>query len=174
MNKILLAIMAASMGTGSAHATVFTYDVSGTYADGSSLSGSFSFDDTLPAFTQFSNINIQSRGNLLDTLGGVGYDGSLILLQFNSSSVTASTSLFFEAVRSNFQLLQVTGTELIPGRSSAFDLVNGATELRTGTITQATAAVPEPATWAAMLMGFGAVGFAMRRRKPDIRIAYTA
>lgn len=26
-------------------------------------------------------------------------------------------------------------------------------------------AVPEPATWAMMLMGFGAVGFAMRRRK---------
>ena len=26
-------------------------------------------------------------------------------------------------------------------------------------------AVPEPATWATMLLGFGAVGFAMRRRK---------
>lgn len=26
-------------------------------------------------------------------------------------------------------------------------------------------AVPEPATWAMMLMGFGAIGFAMRRRK---------
>jgi PEP-CTERM motif-containing protein len=31
------------------------------------------------------------------------------------------------------------------------------------TITQA---VPEPATWAMMLLGFGAIGFAMRRRKP--------
>jgi hypothetical protein len=27
------------------------------------------------------------------------------------------------------------------------------------------AAVPEPATWAMMLMGFGAIGFAMRRRR---------
>jgi hypothetical protein len=27
-------------------------------------------------------------------------------------------------------------------------------------------AIPEPGTWAMMLMGFGAVGFAMRRRKP--------
>jgi len=26
-------------------------------------------------------------------------------------------------------------------------------------------AVPEPATWAMMLLGFGAVGFAMRRRQ---------
>jgi hypothetical protein len=25
--------------------------------------------------------------------------------------------------------------------------------------------VPEPSTWAMMLLGFGAIGFAMRRRK---------
>lgn len=34
-----------------------------------------------------------------------------------------------------------------------------------GEITRATAAVPEPGTWAMMLMGFGTVGFTMRRRK---------
>ncbi|HEX8838885.1 MAG TPA: PEPxxWA-CTERM sorting domain-containing protein, partial [Sphingomicrobium sp.] len=27
-------------------------------------------------------------------------------------------------------------------------------------------AVPEPATWAMMLLGFGAIGVSMRRRKP--------
>ena len=35
-----------------------------------------------------------------------------------------------------------------------------------------TAAVPEPATWAMMLMGFGAVGYSMRRRKTNVRVAY--
>ena len=35
------------------------------------------------------------------------------------------------------------------------------------TIRQATA-VPEPATWAMMLIGFGAVGFAMRRRQKPV------
>ena len=36
-------------------------------------------------------------------------------------------------------------------------------------------AVPEPATWAMMLAGFGAVGFAMRRRRqshPQVRFAF--
>lgn len=36
------------------------------------------------------------------------------------------------------------------------------------------AAVPEPATWAMMLLGFGAIGFAMRRRKqqPKVPLAF--
>lgn len=33
---------------------------------------------------------------------------------------------------------------------------------------QAGSAVPEPATWAMMLLGFGAVGFSMRRRRPSL------
>jgi hypothetical protein len=38
-----------------------------------------------------------------------------------------------------------------------------------GTFTLLTASVPEPGTWAMMLIGFGAVGFAMRRsRKPHL------
>ena len=35
-------------------------------------------------------------------------------------------------------------------------------------------AVPEPATWALMLAGFGAVGFSMRRRKTTTQDAYAA
>jgi hypothetical protein len=46
--------------------------------------------------------------------------------------------------------LHITGTR---GTTSAF----------TGAI--AFGAVPEPSTWAMMLLGFGAVGFAMRRRR---------
>jgi len=35
-------------------------------------------------------------------------------------------------------------------------------------------AVPEPATWAMMLVGFGGIGMAMRRRKVNVRLAQVA
>jgi hypothetical protein len=35
-------------------------------------------------------------------------------------------------------------------------------------------AVPEPATWAMMLVGFGGIGMAMRRRKVNVRFAQVA
>ena len=45
----------------------------------------------------------------------------------------------------------------------------------TGNVRITTGAVPEPATWALMLLGFGAVGFAMRRqRKQDGRLLQIA
>ena len=34
-----------------------------------------------------------------------------------------------------------------------------------GNLYGATAAVPEPATWAMMLIGFGGIGFQMRRQR---------
>jgi hypothetical protein len=37
-----------------------------------------------------------------------------------------------------------------------------------GTFTLLTPSVPEPATWAMMLLGFGAVGFALRRQKAPL------
>ena len=37
-----------------------------------------------------------------------------------------------------------------------------------GSITISPSAVPEPATWAMMLFGFGAVGFALRRRRTPV------
>jgi PEP-CTERM motif len=38
--------------------------------------------------------------------------------------------------------------------------------------TVASGAVPEPATWAMMIFGFGIVGFAMRRRSSSVRVSF--
>lgn len=40
------------------------------------------------------------------------------------------------------------------------------------TISAATAAVPEPAAWALMVLGFGAIGAAMRRREQRTRVRF--
>ena len=65
--------------------------------------------------------------------------------------------------------------------SYTFTLFNGADIVRTGTLDAratsfATAsfssAVPEPATWAMMVIGFGAIGGSVRRRKAKATIAY--
>ncbi|NTZ41676.1 PEP-CTERM sorting domain-containing protein, partial [Altererythrobacter sp. SALINAS58] len=47
------------------------------------------------------------------------------------------------------------------GFSAGSDSFSHITFFNTGS----TPAVPEPTTWAMMLFGFGAIGFAMRRRK---------
>ena len=51
----------------------------------------------------------------------------------------------------------------------------GGFELDNVVLNSAVAAVPEPATWAMMLVGFGGIGFAMRRRKNGVttRVAYS-
>lgn len=48
----------------------------------------------------------------------------------------------------------------------------GLFKANTVTVSRVTAAVPEPSTWALMILGFGAVGYAMRRRqKVAVRFA---
>ncbi|MES2291037.1 MAG: PEPxxWA-CTERM sorting domain-containing protein [Pseudomonadota bacterium] len=80
-----------------------------------------------------------------------------------------------------FAQLNIGGTPLgftQFGGPDLFSLVNGSPVFKVGTFTlnsivsgssslrisAATAAVPEPATWAMMLVGFGSIGYAMRRR----------
>jgi hypothetical protein len=68
------------------------------------------------------------------------------------------------------------GTLSVSGNTLTFSApqFNSPTGTRVSVITfaGATAGVPEPATWAMMMVGFGAVGFTMRRRRTAIRISY--
>ena len=43
-----------------------------------------------------------------------------------------------------------------------------------GTITITDHGVPEPATWAMMLLGFGAIGWQLRRRRSSLALAQAA
>ena len=61
---------------------------------------------------------------------------------------------------SAYQVAEVNGTDV----ESIF-LKNGTITCTGPTCTVTTGAAPEPGTWAMMLLGFGAVGFALRRRQ---------
>ncbi len=63
--------------------------------------------------------------------------------------------------------IQVTSTDLITSATLNSNLGFGTfSQLRLGGLTSAVpGAVPEPSTWAMMLLGFGGVGVSLRRRK---------
>lgn len=68
----------------------------------------------------------------------------------------------------NFRLLDAVGQTVASGRLDA----NNVTHFATYTVAADPALVPEPASWAMMIAGFGLVGTAMRRRKVQARIAF--
>jgi hypothetical protein len=58
------------------------------------------------------------------------------------------------------------------GDATLFDPLDLTTPRGTVSISEA-GAVPEPTTWAMMLIGFGAVGASMRRARQNVRLAYS-
>jgi hypothetical protein len=89
-------------------------------------------------------------------LTGGSIVGSVSLLTLFNNDVIESygrSNLFLDA---GTYTLTITGSR---GTTGSFG----------GNVSFAAGAVPEPATWAMMLLGFGAVGFAMRRgRRPAL------
>ena len=127
-----------------------------------------------------------------NVVGSVAQNGTRLVLTFtdlagNPLALTFDPALTATADPSFFgPLLNVTGDFRMTG---GFEAYNGSTWVSAGTFydtfvgkpegaqglrgslgggfyyTAATAAVPEPATWAMMLLGFGGIGIAIRRRR---------
>jgi hypothetical protein len=89
-------------------------------------------------------------------------------LNFNSVTLNnGTTTTAFNIVNGVFDSASREMISLTAGASNVLT-INGTTfgdASYSGTLSFGTTAVPEPATWALMLMGFGAVGFSMRRRR---------
>lgn len=113
------------------------------------------------AFTGFTNI-----GDI-----AFGPDGALYVLQVDSNGLTtppAGGSLLRVGMDGSRQTIfsqgLITPTGLEIGRDGAFYITNFSAAERVGQVLRV-AAVPEPGTWAMMLIGFGAVGAAIRRQR---------
>jgi hypothetical protein len=89
-------------------------------------------------------------------------------LTFNA--LNATTSIVFRLAAAN-QTSANGGTVASGGTFRVQNYVSGGTNTPmsiNGTVAPLAAAVPEPATWALMILGFGTVGYAMRRRKATV------
>lgn len=130
------------------------------FSAGTVFSGSFSFtDETLTAFSG----NLAGRAFTLANVGFVpapyntvgGTTGGELVITGNFGGSTSGNDFTFAFDPS------------APVTSTLLTYTTPATGIATATlsISPASSAVPEPATWAMMIAGFGVVGYAMRRRK---------
>lgn len=116
-------------------------------------------------------------GSIFLTNGGTFTSAEFNL--FNAAADTSSVQITVNGVTQSFALgngqnffgFEATGGDVIT--SIAFN-TNGSgvadlRQVRVGGITAA-AAVPEPGTWAMMLLGFGGIGVAMRKRRRTVHL----
>lgn len=106
-----------------------------------------------------------------------GLLGSLALtsaLDANISGVFLDGTAFTRISGGSFDFFTLSPTTLSAGTHSVF--VNGQWGTSggsyAGTLNYVVTAVPEPATWALMIGGFGMVGGTLRRRKTSVRVTY--
>lgn len=186
MRKMLMvgAAAAALFTAGTANAAK-VFNVSGTFsstvngpANRGSLSGSFTTSDDLLTLISYSLTSTAVQGSF----SAVTYTGTNSLAVYMpSASVLANQSFLKVSFGSSDSLLlnfdgalTNSGVSLIPGlvtgslenQSNLFGF--SGTRYLTGTVS----AVPEPATWAMMLFGFGMVAGAARYRRRSIAVTY--
>ncbi|MFW2829708.1 PEPxxWA-CTERM sorting domain-containing protein [Sphingomonas sp. ID0503] len=172
MNKYMLALLTATTlvvpAAAQAAVTVTTYAVSGTFASGpyTTLSGTFatSYDDVTRAFTltaadfKVGNTSFTGVNTAFTTQsnGAPNFFGSSPKV----ATLTANTDGFWINVYAQSGVLKKTAN-----MQFGYSTVDIAVPKYTTnwTITPAAPAVPEPASWAMMIAGFGLTGTAMRR-----------
>lgn len=176
MNKIFAAALtAATFAIATPAMAVTTIPL--TNANGS-FTGAFASDSKTGTFMDEYQFSVP-------TAGFVG--ASVITLAFNLPGQNPTVTFMLSEVLLNGVALTLTpsgeynytaqSTGAIPSQVNPQTLVvkgtvsNGAATY-SGNVAfrAAAAAVPEPASWALMILGFGVVGYAMRRR-PSVRFA---
>ena len=151
------------------NATLFTSTSGGTAVG--TLTGTFTTNDALTTIQGY-NLTASPSG------GFVGFTYTTL-----NSAVTASSlpSQYFRiddlAFANELQVyftsgLTANGGTVGTSQSYEHEPAGGNRYIVNGTVTRvATAAVPEPASWALMVLGFGAIGSALRRRKIAVSFA---
>ena len=142
------------------------YDVPVQFTGFSTAEDFASGDVTITNFSAIYGSDVNNYGTGLATFNGsllnivAGLPGNLINITFNISPVQRSDTAFntdYHATLSGFST-GAFGNATITGGS--------------GTLRGFLPAVPEPATWAMMLLGFAVVGTAIRRQRPKTLLKF--
>ncbi|KQS03528.1 hypothetical protein ASG11_04040 [Sphingomonas sp. Leaf357] len=175
-NLIAAAVAVGGLtAAGDAEAALVTYVVNGTFSDGSVLSGSFSYDPDGSAFSQFSDINLSVSGvGTFTSVSGLYYtgvstgSGDYGLTTWSTLLPGSFLGLNFSATHTDLVLTAITNSVL---NGATYLYTNAAVvSLVSGTITAAP--VPEAATWAMMVAGFGLIGGSLRARRTPARVSF--
>ena len=146
-----------AFGTYNSNLNGIVFDDDFSYGKGGSVSNNLALSST--AFAALINHNVGTAGQCSHTQGYC-FDASSLTAANAASAATASTTWYVAA-----SLFASYGGD---GNVDAFKLA-GITAYVTPAAAppppHQTSAVPEPASWAMMVMGFGAAGSAMRRRR---------
>jgi hypothetical protein len=152
-----------------ASAATLLYSFAPTTAGTQRFSFNVDSNPTVTGVTPFQfNTNVQNL-----TVGGVVQTGVRSFTFYTSGGDGGLENTQIVGAYLGPQLFsgQISTPTLLTGTFSLFGGPGGAA----GTLTVSTVApIPEPATWAMMMIGFGLAGAAIRRRKVATRVTYGA
>ena len=117
-------------------------------------------------------------GNGTQTINGLSAVGTYPnpLGTVPNDNILKATAPYFDVAGLSFTTAQ-GGSPFNIYYGGGYFYIRGQNENNTGSFTSVSvsevrAAVPEPATWAMMTLGFGAMGFAMRRKNVSTRVRF--
>lgn len=165
---------------------------------GATVNYQYHYPDMTSAYGGASNGNKIVDGgievsNIVDGLGTMNISSNNILVDFTSGATFNSASFNGWILRDlTDNLSAITGVTVNGATNmagfSASNLIwdansiavnwqgltfNSSTQVSLDvTFADSAAAVPEPATWAMMLLGFAVIGMAMRRRQPETKVRF--
>lgn len=137
------------LSTGYSYSQVIT----GGVASASAVGGSLRFGESQPIFDVFGTTNWTVSGSYGPAMFSNGLPTALSGLRSGSFSFLFSSR--FSEVRGSGAIGRITSR-----------VVNGPAPFTVSLAPVSIVALPEPATWALMILGFGAIGVTSRRKKP--------
>jgi len=142
----------------------YDYSISdGIYAPGGTFTGALTFDATTNTVTSV-NFVTSSFGTFNELIFQTSFQ-NITTLQINN---TTNTNRFFLSLEttSALQTGSAVTIDQFPGDTRINSQIDGHTVASSFGGNFAVAAVPEPSTWAMLLLGFAGVGVIAYRRKP--------